>query len=242
MVAVQEPVAKGRFLTGPEDTFCRLIACQGLHSGRAYRIAWKTDAKSSKDLAPRVLARPHVAARIAELRAQVDRDAVMSLNERRRLLADTAKREIKVAPSHGERIAAIREDSILAGERRADGSVQVAVGVDLGGLIASLRSTAHGGGGGGAVVDVSPGSPSRHVPEPVLGDLSRGEGDGSGSVPEGRQTALDGAAEAISHQSAPRLVAPAGAEWLPPLPGMERASEAGADHAGFAEAESWDEE
>ena len=138
MVASAEPVAKGRTLTGPEDTFCRLIACQGMHSSRAYRIAWKTDAKSSKDLCSRVLARPHVAAKIAELRARADMEAVMSMNERRRLLAETA-RKAKGTPTHADRIRAIAEDATLAGERRSDATqVNIAVAVSLGDILGSL--------------------------------------------------------------------------------------------------------
>lgn len=56
--------------------------------------------------------------------------------ERRRLLAETARRKIREVPSHSDRIAAIREDAILAGERRTDGlqqtlSANISVGVIL---------------------------------------------------------------------------------------------------------------
>lgn len=74
--------------------------------------------------------RPHVAARIAEMRQEAFRDGQMGMSERRAILADTARRTVRAAPSHGDRIAAIREDAILAGERRTDGT-QLTIGGDL---------------------------------------------------------------------------------------------------------------
>lgn len=70
------------------------------------------------------------------------------MNERRRLLAETARKAQKAKPSAADGIAAIREDAILAGERRTDGTqVSVGVAVGLGDVL---------GGLGGALVTAAP--------------------------------------------------------------------------------------
>lgn len=134
-------VGKGRQLTATEEYFCRLVACEGRKPTQAYRIAWKGHKDSAHDLAPRVMARPHVQAKIAELRARAESEAIMDLRERRKLLADTARSvPANVKASHSDRIAAIREDAILAGERRADGSqVSLTLDISIGAIIGALR-------------------------------------------------------------------------------------------------------
>jgi len=156
VAAVEPVVAIGsvpKELTGPEAYFARLIACDGFTPTRAYRIAWKSDAVRAKDIAPRVLARERVAAKIRELKAQADRDGMLRLNERRALLADTARRFIRVAPSHGDRIAAIREDAILAGERNEQSTITA--DVSLTAVLRAIERTGDVRAAAGVVLDIA---------------------------------------------------------------------------------------
>jgi hypothetical protein len=192
-------IGESRQCSAVEAYFARLIACEGFKATRAYRIAWKSKANDAHAIASRVMARPHVQAKIAELREQADREAVMSLVERRKLLADTARRPVKEAPSHGERIAAIREDSILAGERGTDGThLNLSLGVSIGAVLGALRSASADAIPVQAIpVDVPRGTieadpapatlqpAPRAVPAPtaaILGDPSPSEGKDSGSM------------------------------------------------------------
>lgn len=165
-------VDQSRSCSPVEAYFCRLVACEGFKPTRAYRIAWKSKANQAHDLAHRVMSRPHVQARIRELQEQADREAMLRRDERRALLADTARRRIREAPSHSERTAAIREDAILAGERveRAQMSAQVDVRAALCALVGSAPPEARTatatssagsvapveGGGGGYVAPAAP--------------------------------------------------------------------------------------
>jgi hypothetical protein len=140
MVAAAEPVTETRQCTGPEEYFARLIACEGWNAARAYKVAWKTAASSidSRQQALRVLHRPHVAAKIAQLRERADAEGIAGLNERRRLLAE--KYRVKIDPkklTHREQIAAIELDSKLNGDLRPD-VVNVAVGVSIGEMLGEL--------------------------------------------------------------------------------------------------------
>lgn len=140
MVAVAE-VIESKSCSGPEAYFCRLIATEGLRPSRAYTVAWKTKTENAAMLAARVLARPHVASKLAELQAQADSEALLRRDERRAILADTARRTVRAAPSHSERIAAIREDAVLAGERteRVLGSVDIGLSAIIVALSAGTR-------------------------------------------------------------------------------------------------------
>lgn len=152
-------VSKGKRLTGPEEVFCRLIACEGKNQTTAYRLAWKTSANTARALAVRVMSRPHVLARIDELRAKVIAEGIGNMQERRKHLWDKIRAKAEGKPSHSDQINAIREDAILAGERRQDGS-QVNVGV-----VVSLGDVLGGLGGAKALLGAVTQSPAVAVAE-----------------------------------------------------------------------------
>lgn len=86
-------------------------------------MAWGSgpDRNTIDGLASRVMARPHVQARVAEIRreilAKTQAAAVISHRERRELLASTARSVRKgLTATHGERIRALELDARLAGE------------------------------------------------------------------------------------------------------------------------------
>lgn len=188
MVAQVDSVGKGRQCSGAEEYFCRLIAYEGRKPTQAYRMAWRGHKDSAHDLAPRVMARPHVQARIAEMREAANREGLMQMAERRALLADIARRKIKAAPSHGERIAAIREDATLAGERNEQVSISGEVSVRACLLALSLD-------GSSLTAGASPAGPQMS-----------GEGEGS---PSGSQ-ALAAPCEASPLDVVAEVVPPAG--------------------------------
>lgn len=134
-------VEKGRGLSGPQEYFCRLVAFEGLKQTAAYRRAFKCAQSSAPELSSRLMGKSYIVARIAEMRAQADREGAMAMGERRRLLADVARKGVKAKASAGDAIAAIREDAILAGERRTDGTqVSIAGDVNLTLVLQSLRN------------------------------------------------------------------------------------------------------
>src|SRR5690606_12857657 len=147
-VVADAPVVISRQCTAVEAYFARLVACEGFLPSRAYRIAWKSQAKDAHAIASRVMARPHVQAKIAELRAAADREAVMDRVRRRRMLADIAEagwRRRKGSAKPADAIAAIREDAILAGERRTDGTqFNIAGDVSFTQVLGALRERGAG--------------------------------------------------------------------------------------------------
>ena len=172
-------VRKGRRLSGPQEYFCRLIACEGKSQTAAYRLAFKANGHSAGDLGSRLMGKPAIVARVNQLRDMIDREAVLSATERRRILADMARTTVadlagvdlgdakalkrlgrkalaikslttRTTPEGDtvasvqlvDRIAALREDAILAGERDTDkllvqNNLQVNVNAVIGALTAS---------------------------------------------------------------------------------------------------------
>lgn len=145
MVAEADAKCKGRTrLSGKEERFCSLIA-QGATQAAAYRLAYGVAPQRSAtlwELGSRLAARPAVAARLKSIRTEAHTEDAMVMRQRRFQLAQTAlDPRDSGAPSHAERIAAIREDAHLAGERRNDGSQLTLAGdVNLTLVIQSLRS------------------------------------------------------------------------------------------------------
>lgn len=138
MVAEAVAVVKRRGCTGAEEAFCRLIAFDGKKPTQAYRTVW--GGKYADRMAFRVMARQHVIDRIEEMRAMALRRGLLRMEERRALLAETARAvPKKLKATHTERIAAIREDAHLAGERRTDGgTVTIAAHLSAGVILDSL--------------------------------------------------------------------------------------------------------
>lgn len=135
-------VSSGELNSREADFVREYLGTNPPNASLAYRRAYHYTGKNSDFLAVKIMRRPAVKMAIAEAIEQTRADGVLEMRERRRLLADTARRKIREAPSHAERINAIREDAILAGERRPDGS-QIAVGVSvtLGDVLAGLGSS-----------------------------------------------------------------------------------------------------
>lgn len=147
-----------RECTPREAEYARLRAA-GASQGAAYMRAYGHEAKGrSSAMRKRGLElerRPQVRAKMQVLADAADANLVLDMRQRRELLADTARRKIKGAPTHGDRIAAVREDAILAGERRTDGT-QLTIGGEIN-IALVLQSLREGGAGkelpGGDVVD-----------------------------------------------------------------------------------------
>lgn len=116
---------------------------------------------SSLTAAYKLAIRPHATRRTAEvegsrlgiklrghiqrLRAESWSQKVLVMQERRALLAETA-RGAKGAPTHADRIRAIAEDATLAGERRQDESqANVGVVIDMSQVLAALAGAIVGG-------------------------------------------------------------------------------------------------
>lgn len=130
--------------TPPEEAFCRLLAFEGTPPARAYRIVWRCAVGAGKTGAYRVLTRPHVRERLKELQHQAMIEAAKTLPQRREALAKivdagTTPHALKRAhPS--DAINAIREDAILAGERRTDGTqVNISAEISINQVLAHLR-------------------------------------------------------------------------------------------------------
>lgn len=73
---------------------------------------------------------------------ECEAEGAMDMRERRAFLAKVVRDKRRfLTPDVGQRIAAIREDAILAGERRTDGTqISLSVDVDARSVLASLRS------------------------------------------------------------------------------------------------------
>lgn len=82
-------------------------------------MAWN-GGKNADQLANRVMARPHVQARITELREQADKEGIGNFNEMRRQMWETIRSKADGKPSHGERVRAAELDAKLAGYLKAD--------------------------------------------------------------------------------------------------------------------------
>lgn len=131
-------------LTVSADLYCRLRA-GGDNQAQAYAQAYGGRSISKKPEHLRkcggaLEARPEIKERILAIRSISNECAAMAMEERRALLAQTARAEPATAPTHGNRIAAIREDAILAGERQTDTPVNISL--DVAGLLAALSGGA----------------------------------------------------------------------------------------------------
>lgn len=123
-----------------EDRFACLIAA-GSTQAEAYRLVYGASRWPDKRGAE-IANRPQVRARVEELRRKAAEGVVLDMRRRRETLARIAEHTggWGEAPGYGERIAAIREDAILAGERRTDGT-QINIGVQVTApvILAALR-------------------------------------------------------------------------------------------------------
>jgi hypothetical protein len=172
-------VSVSRSLTPFEEKFAGLCA-NGRSQSEAYRQSCPKPGKNADVIASGIANRPHVKARIAELRDEISKANVLDARERREILATLARTPVtafmetdfsdpksvaklgkqvlalkkiktRTDPSGNtsheietvDRIAAIREDSILAGDRRPDGSVQVGIALDAGALAAAISQLPH---------------------------------------------------------------------------------------------------
>lgn len=122
------------------DMYCRLRAggqSQGMayatcFGGRHGHVKKETLAKRGSNLERQ----PEIRARMLELRAMANDLAVLNMAERRALLAQTARAEPSTPPTYGNIISAIREDAILAGERKVEG--QASVSIDLSNVLLAI--------------------------------------------------------------------------------------------------------
>lgn len=211
MVVTNRPAKKG--LNARCQRFAALLA-GGATQAAAYMAVWPGTKRSTAQTNGCVLAaRPDIAAAVRELRELAWADEVMSLRERRALLGQTARSVPKrLKASHSDRIAAIREDSILAGDRQREGAA-VSVSVDVRSIVGALGATI-------------PPAHAHHQrePRPVEPDDGASACEPQGAAPEGRggpQTAGegDGASACGAGGSEAAGAVPASAVALPlPLP------------------------
>lgn len=149
------PVGLGS-LNSREAAFIReYLTIAPRNAAEAYRRAYAYKGTNADVLSYRLMMRPAVKQAIDEAIEQSKADGVLDMRERRGFLARVVRDKRRFpSPDAGTRINAIREDAILAGERRQDGT-QVNVGV-----VVSLGDVLGGLGGakallGGAVQPVS---------------------------------------------------------------------------------------
>jgi hypothetical protein len=127
-----------------EEQFCRNVVAKALSFAQSYREAYAYDGRNADVLAGQVSRRARVRARIEELRIEARAGEGMDMESRRAVLAKIAQHEKgwERAPAYSERIAAIREDATLTGERMEVGGVKLGVEIDL---AAVLRAIGVGG-------------------------------------------------------------------------------------------------
>lgn len=130
MVAAAELPSK-KLLSVKRAKFAALVA-EGATQQAAYRLIFSPHCKKStaEVEGSRIANEPEVLAEIARIRNASWSQRVLVMQERRGLLGDIARKGVKAKPTAGDAIAAIREDAILCGERRTDGT-QVNIGGDL---------------------------------------------------------------------------------------------------------------
>lgn len=141
---VQE-IDVGEALDDPKrEAFARLVA-----SGEAHYVAYKEagycpngSPRTAQINAARLMARPEVKARVKQLSESASTARMLSTARRREILARIAAHEKgwEIAPSYSERIAAAREDAILAGERRTDGTQVTFAQINVGTMLAGIHT------------------------------------------------------------------------------------------------------
>ena len=210
--------------SGSEERFAQLVAA-GRTQTSAYRAAWGSTAApgSAQAAASEVIRRPHVLARIKQLRQRMWDELRLSASERHALLAETARGVPKSErPKHSDRIRALELDARLAGDLtdrvRVDGSVEIH------GLLGVL-----GGAEPPVEVDAVVVEP---VVEPERRDLASGGGLEASDLPgEGEDSGSGGsglsrpAGVAVSASRPQRQILPGSASaptappasWLPDL-------------------------
>lgn len=131
MVADSQALSPRRSLSPKKAKFAALIA-EGATQQAAYRavISPHCTKNTAEVEGSRMALRPEVREEIERIRQASWTDRVLVMQERRALLGDIARKGAKAKPSASDAIAAVREDAILAGERRTDGT-QVVVNGDV---------------------------------------------------------------------------------------------------------------
>lgn len=192
-------VSKGQLATAREVEFCRLMVAQGLTGAAAYRAAYEYKGRHSDMLAARAMARPHIREMLTEMREAGKAEGAMSMADRRNLLARIGKHKAgwRAAPTYTERIAAIREDATLAGERNEQVSISGEVSVRACLVALSLDGS----------------SLTAAKPVGLEGPEMLGEGEDSGSGSEGRESALKRPLEASPLDVLSQPVAPGAGEY-----------------------------
>lgn len=134
------PLKPKKLLRGTKERFAVAVG-NGASFKAGYRIATGNTNAGTCEVEGHHMARdPAVMARIEEIRQLNAEAASMPMRERLALLADTARRKIREAPSHTERIGAIREYSIHTGERRTDSSqISIAAEVSIVAVLGALN-------------------------------------------------------------------------------------------------------
>lgn len=135
------PASKGQ-LTALEHAMVALIAAGCTNHSEAYRRAGGKGHRHADHHASKILARPHVRARLDELRAKADRAAVLTRTRKREFLAAVVERAY-VGTGH-ERLdrhcplAAIKVDNEMTGDNAPQ---RVEAEVTLSAVLAALRPT-----------------------------------------------------------------------------------------------------
>lgn len=120
------------------------LATNPPNASLAYRRAYHYTGKNSDFLAVKLMRRQAVRDVIQETIEATKADGALSMAERRGFLAKVVRDKRRFdAPDAGTRINALREDAILAGERRTDGT-QLTIGGDLN-IALVLQSLRNGG-------------------------------------------------------------------------------------------------
>lgn len=210
-------VEKGRGLSGPEEYFCRLIAYEGKTQTAAYRIAYKCAEKSAPELASRRMSRPHIQSRIRELKRLAASEAAMTMSLRREVLGKIAlhKSGWRAAPSYQDRIAAIREDATLAGERLEQSTVTG--DITLTAVLRALERTAYNDPIAGTVpsliVDLPPSSQPEALEATQQQPAGAPQSDGIGAA-----EADQGQGDTSVSPGAPSLILDGSVPVPPPRP------------------------
>lgn len=125
-------VSRRQLLNAKEADFVREFIATGGNAAEAYRRAYQYKGRHADMLAVRVTKRAKVREAIEEMGREARESMHLDMKARRGLLARIARHEEgwNEAPSYTERVAAIREDAHLAGERRNDGT-QINIGGDV---------------------------------------------------------------------------------------------------------------